>query len=1032
MIRKVLSIAALVVMIQTFGLAQDGKLRGKVTDKESGEPLVGATVSLQGTSLGASTDINGEYIVLNIPIGVHTVKASYIGYKASTVSNIRISMSITTTQDIQLVSDAVEVPAVDIVAERPLIQRNTTNTVRLTTQEDIENLPIRGVQNIIALEAGVVQQNGTLYIRGGRAGEVAFYLDGVNTTSPLTNTQTVGVIQEAIEELQLQAGGYTAEFGGGNSAILRTTLRTGQQDYHGSFGFRTDDFAKPGEEFLGSTAFGFRNAVFTLSGPLGADNFRFFLAGQHNYLRDRGQRFVVPFKFDSLRVVVGDPRFDPNLPANQQMLLPGPVEFKENYVPKNYSEANTLQGTVSYDFSPYKLRFSGTYSADNRPVSSIGALDFGSTWPDALANIFRQSRLLEFSRKTTFAEVRFNHVINTNTFYEVGASWQNISQRTYDPGFDAVSSPAPLALTVDGSAYTPTFADNWNSYSDSIANESLGYSGFRTRYIGPEAFVAITTPSIFRHPNSPNNSYSKRNQRAFGFSADVTSQVYSNYELKVGGKLDIWKVRNYTVNNISQAMRFLYGEDGNSPKTFTDEEDLRVNLAKTSVGNIDHYGYDVFGNEIDTDIDGTKNPFFASAYIQNKLEYRDLIVNFGLRFERYDTKGKTFTDANYPDSAFNLGLDILDPSKLVDAQAFNLVLPRMSFSFPVTNNTVFYAMYGRYAQLPSLNQLYVGNTVLSRTVSPASRGNAFLTPVGFLLKPERTTQYEMGFRQTLSDNFAFTMSGFYKDLKDQLAVRSYVDATGNKLFTAYLNEDFGTVKGLELTLELRRTNRFAAKVNYTMSDARGTGSNSQSAFGAIEQNIGRPTNFINPLDFNQTHKGTILLDYRFGKDDGGPVLQGFGINALLTFNSGHAYTKTKEPKELGQANPWDVGIRPLLDARSSFPAEPINASTTPWVFNIDLSISKGVSISNLGVEFFINVLNLLNTKHVLNVYPSTGTPQDDGWLQSPLASGFSSIPNYNEFYRAINLQNQWAYQSATGNEMYGTPRQVRLGLQVDF
>ncbi|MEX0603034.1 MAG: TonB-dependent receptor, partial [Bacteroidota bacterium] len=438
----------------------------------------------------------------------------------------------------------------------------------------------------------------------------------------------------------------------------------------------------------------------------------------------------------------------------------------------------------------------------------------------------------------------------------------------------------------------------------------------------------------------------------------------------------------------------------------------------------------VFGYSVDNGVDAPKKPLFASAFIQNKFEYSDLILNLGVRLEHFDTKANVFPDPKNPDEAFNLGLDVIDESKLVEAEAFTVVLPRVSFSFPVTDNTVFYAMYGKYAQMPSLNQLYVGNTILSRTVSPISSGNAFLTPVGFLMRPQRTTQYEVGFRQTITDNFAITATGFYRDLKDQLAVRDLVNDRGNRIYISYQNEDFGTVKGLELTLELRRTNRLAAKISYTMSDALGTGSSPRSAFGAIEQNIGRPTNFINPLDFNQTHRGTFSLDYRWGRGEGGPVLEGLGASAFLTFNSGHAYTKIKEPSELGQASPWTVGIRPLIDPRSSFPSEPINSSSTPWVFNVDLNLSKTFWIGAVTVDVYANVLNFFNTKNVLNVFPSTGTPYDDGWLTSALAQGFYEIPNYVDFYRAINLDNQYWYQRATGNEMYGSPRQVRFGVRV--
>jgi len=165
MFRKLLTTFISLFLLPVLLLAQDGKLRGKVTDKESGEPLIGANVLVEGTNLGASTDINGEYTILSVPAGTYSLKASYIGYSPVTIGNVRVNSTLTTTQDFGLSSTAVQQSPVEIIAVRPLIQRNTTNTIRINNQENIRNIPIRGIQNIMALEAGVVQQRGQLYSR---------------------------------------------------------------------------------------------------------------------------------------------------------------------------------------------------------------------------------------------------------------------------------------------------------------------------------------------------------------------------------------------------------------------------------------------------------------------------------------------------------------------------------------------------------------------------------------------------------------------------------------------------------------------------------------------------------------------------------------------------------------------------------------------------------------------------------------------------------------------------------------------------
>ncbi len=161
----------------------------------------------------------------------------------------------------------------------------------------------------------------------------------------------------------------------------------------------------------------------------------------------------------------------------------------------------------------------------------------------------------------------------------------------------------------------------------------------------------------------------------------------------------------------------------------------------------------------------------------------------------------------------------------------------------------------------------------------------------------------------------------------------------------------------------------------------------------------------------------------------------------MTFNSGHPYTKIKEPLNLGQANPWNIGIRAMIDSRSRNPVEPVNSSTTPWVFNIDLNWNKMFFMDMFNFEVYVNVLNLLNTKNVINVYPTTGTPYDDGWLKSPLATSYKELPNYEAFYKAINNVNRWGIMgvnedpfSGLGDhgDVYSAPREIRVGMKVEL
>lgn len=1018
----------LLVLVPGLVFAQDGKLRGRVTDKDSGEPLIGASVQVDGTTLGASADLNGDYVILSVAPGVYTVKVSYIGYQAVSVSNVRVSANLTTTQDYQLKTSDVQADAIEVVAERPLVQRNTTNTVRLTTSEDIENLPIRGVQNILALNAGTVQQNGELFVRGGRMREVAYFVDGATATNPQFNSENVTVIQEAIEELQLQTGGFTAEFGGANSGIVKTTVKSGGSKFKATVDYRTDDFVGSGEEFLGTTSRGFRNAVVTLGGPIMGSKLRFFVAGQHNYFRNRTPSFVDAFNVnDFIDPATGKTLGE--LGGMQDDGLEGrtagsffpsnPIAFKKNALPFNGLRDNTGQGTLVYDYSgSLKFRLTGSYNHNQRPLGH-------STFRDALNNFFDdQEQRREI--KTGLLGLKATHVINPTTFYEVNLNYTDRKSRDFDP----------------------QFGDEWEKYTDVRAFAGAGNdtSEWRTLFQGPLPYSVIFNFPIAA-PHTPNNNYSRNDQTSIGGSVDFTSQVNKNIEIKVGGRLDRWTMRGYSIGNIRNYLEYFYDDQtGAAKRDVTDPLLTRVEAAKGTIGNIGFYGYDADGRtKINSGVYGARHPMFASGYMQTKWEYRDLILNVGLRYERIDAKVLQPVSAEISPndkSLYDPTNQTLLESSVTETEAQDFLLPRVNFAFPVTDRTVFYAQYGKYVQMPNLDDLYRGGfRTLSRDVLPETRSlyGFFGQYVGFTAEPEKTEQFELGIRQSLTDNFAFTVTSFYKDLSDQLRLdRVYADgkgtlANGTPILSGWVNNDFGTSKGLELTLELRRTKRLAAKFSHTLSDTRGTGSDSRSTRVAVsDASVANYPTLIYRLNQNQAHRGSAVLDYRFAQGEAGSILQGLGLNAVLTYSSGHSYTRIQEPNTLGQSNAWDVGTDPQSDPRYSNPIEPINSSTTPWNFNLDLNLDKQFYFSKFNVRLYANMLNALNARNIINVYATTGTANDDGWLKTPLATQYLAIPYYENFYRAINLDNRWAYGNATGNDLYAAPREIRVGLALEF
>ncbi|MDD8017557.1 MAG: hypothetical protein PHP42_04230, partial [Bacteroidota bacterium] len=237
-----------------------------------------------------------------------------------------------------------------------------------------------------------------------------------------------------------------------------------------------------------------------------------------------------------------------------------------------------------------------------------------------------------------------------------------------------------------------------------------------------------------------------------------------------------------------------------------------------------------------------------------------------------------------------------------------------------------------------------------------------------------------------------------------------------QVYPTLVNGDYSTTKGLELRVTLRRVNRLQAQVSYTYSDARGTGSNPTTLAGAVAAS-GEPgyiPKFVFPLDFNQTHNGSIALDYRFEKNDGGPILEQLGANLLLAFSSGFAYTRVSI-EELS-----------LTDPRSRTPLEPVGSSTTPWNFRLDLRVDKMVLAGPLNVDFYIYVQNLLNLDNANFVFSRTGDPKDDGWLAT--AQGSSKVATYGQPYTDLYS----AVNNGYNANNFTAPRQIRFGVKLEY
>jgi outer membrane receptor protein involved in Fe transport len=1047
-----------VVFSVSLVAAENGKIRGKVVDIQNGEILIGANVVVVGTTWGGTTDVEGTYIVLNVPAGTYQLKSSMLGYQSVTISNVVVNSNLTTEVNFKLPSDAITVPTVEIVREQPLVNKSATNTVSIVTADALRQMPLRGVAQAFALSTGVVQQGGNYYVRGGRAEETAFYVDGVLVNNPMNGQLTLNIISNAIEEVQSQIGGMTAEYGNGMSGIVMSSSRIGSTKYQASLEVITDELGgATSKNIFGAYSYGLNEYVLTLAGPLipGDNAFRFFLAGQRQFNRSNptfmdGIHF--PLTFDSTSIT-GAEFSVTNRDSIGGVTTLGAGSTGNRGIISNLLNQSTydggrtvggvandswgLSGNVFADLGEINIKIGGSYST-NTVLNSYGQ-DI---------NVVRLTggapRGLKTVTQDMMAYLKLTHVLSPKSFYSLNLSYYNYSNESGDQlWFDNLESYG-----------NPNLAGNEALIGPSRNRPAFGIYSFSANWPG---FVS--------------QAYNKSNRSNLGARLDFTSQAASNWEMKVGGELTYYTIRTYAVNARDlYRNRMLVNDPALKMPVFENNDFFGLNahgrdsvqqkyealISEWSLYNqsrVSFYGYDIYGKEfnggtmnfvvqpyrirdtsgnilnvsqhngsIQLDKEGARHPIFAAAYFQNKFEFDDLIMNLGIRFDYLNPGGKQYKNLNSIQLEPLYGVQVVADSSYTDAEISTQLSPRLGFSFPITDRTVFHATYGKFMQYGRLSDLY------------DSRQNAgYFFAGGYArqypnpnLKPERTTQYEVGFRQQMGDLASVDLTFYYKDIKDLHVIRVFFPEPGSDVsaYFANTNGDFGTSKGFSLSMDLRRTNRVSARASYTFSSSTATGSTSGSHFDIAWQDNsynGRPYFPVipSPTEFDRTHIGNFNIDYRFDKDDGPTLfdmkpLERVGLNLLFSFSSGIRYTRSQVDGAFAFS---------ATNAPQAF--EGLNTSAGPWIYQLDLRLDKTLRLfDEVDLNVYLWVMNVLNTKNVIGIYSGTGVPENDGWLTTTDGKQWAETNGTN----AVNLYNY--LQNAPGQ--YDTPRVVRLGIQLTY
>jgi len=969
-------------------LAQSGKITGTLYDADSGETLIGATVGILGTTQGAITDIDGKFLMLNVAPGSYTLQARYIGYATVVVQEVIVRTDLTTTQDFNLAPESFEGEEVVVIARRQTVIKDITSSEARVSSDEIAKLPVQEVADVIQLQAGVnVSNSGAIHIRGGRASEVSYVVDGIRVTDDYDGSSGVRLENESIQELQVISGSFNAEHGQALSGIVNVVTKSGGNDYQANIRAWGGGYMASNESQLydgiGTSLDSFnplrmQNFNASVSGPIIKDKLTFFATARQfenegwlngrNSFSPRGKyvdRVPLGTDFDTYRTLY-----------NEQV----------NFDLPWYSVDTVLVGGDQL----LEIRDDGTRDSSLVNMNQYMSQSFQGNLE------FRLNSSLKFNLIGSFATEEGRGFNFANKFVPLGES--TTLRDNYTMNLKTTITPSTKTfLTVNVANRFNQFKNRL--YKDPWDPRYFNYDNLSNDLFGTSNFLygnQITQNGQFNTFNTSNNRFS-RSTNTYIAKVEISSQVNEYHFVKAGvnAQFDEIKFSSLGLAPLDQ--------EGIELPEGTPEELLPY--VELGIPQVNTPGYQRY----------TENPITLSGYIQDKIEYENLIINVGLRLDYFDPN--TLIPADPEDPDINLPLkaenqyqdinnngqqDSNEPDITIaereaywwkNADVKYQLSPRIGVAYPINDAGVIYFSYGYFFQMPSYDRLYTNSQILLR--QGGGNQTLFGNPN---LKPERSIQYELGLKQEIFEGTAIEIAAYYKDTRDYVSSRPQVTASSSINYGIYFNRDFSRSIGTTFAFNQYVSQRFNFGLDYTFGVVEGSNSDPASEFfaiigqgGAIDSTNQNNTltKLVQPLDWDRTHIINGSMFYTGNE---------WGTNVLAKFSSGSPYTP-------------DRNIPGVFVGEVATTRDLRNTARLPNRFTIDLNAYKNFEIGGNRLQVFLNIYNLLDQKIINSVFTDSGEPD------VPLPA--SIVDNaHPDFYKDPGR--------------YAEPRRIQLGVQFSF
>lgn len=893
-----------------------GKIAGVITDAETGQRLPGVNIIVEGTTIGAASDLNGNYAILNVRPGSYDLSASMMGYGKVTVTGVRVNIDQTSTIDFALKPGVLLGEEVTVVAERPLVEPDVAASKIIMTSNQFEQLPIVSVTDIVGFQAGVTSD---LSIRGGRSDQAIFVVDGTVLRDERTNKPMTALPLSAVQEVSVQTGGFSAEYNDVRSGVVNLVIKEGNsQNYSGTVTMR---YSPPAAKHFGispydSDSFWLRPYLDPEVCWTGTNNGAWDLYTQRQYPRFDGWNAVAKATLED-----DDPSND---------LTPASAQRIYQWQHRKEGDIKKPDQNIDLGFGG-PVPFIGKYLGDLRFFASHRSIQDMYLMQLSKDGVYDQSTMLKLT-----ADLTPSTKLSVLGFYgELAAS--SFSTRG---GTDYIQDAYDVASTIDRVGFTIPWRIYTNLYWCPTSVYYNTISAKVTHVLNPSAFFEFQLKRTGKKYHTSHERYRDETQKYEILPGYLVDEAPLGYEEKpvfgidglcMGGPIsvsrDFSEFASYSAkldftsqvnqrNQLKAGLEFLY-----------DDFNLKFGMENKALPA---------GNWWNTT---SQSPFRGSMYVQDKIEYKGFISTVGLLASYVNPNGNWYNIDAYSRDFFSSSFDVAneDLFKNKSAKSQWFFSPRLGVSHPITVNSKLYFNYGHYRQIPTSESLY-------RVQRTATNKLDYLGDPTLPLA--RTVSYELGFDHSLFQTYLLQASAYYKNIDNQEDWTRFISTDGKVNYLQLTANSYEDIRGFEINVSKIYGTWVTGNVNYEYRV--GT-----SGYFGVKSYYENPSDQREYLRQNPYQEKPVPRPRAKGYLD---------FHTPVDFGPGMGNHKPLGGWHFNFIGRWTAGYW-LSWNPNNIPGINYNVQWNDFL-NIDLKISKSFTLGKFQVKFFMDIFNLFNQKYL--------------------------------------------------------------------